>query len=146
MAIVFRKYKARDKDACLSLFNENCPEFFAPNEKADYDEFLDQNYPGYYMVYADDILAGVFGIMDLGEDKFCISWIMLSRAAQGKGAGTAMMKKALADAKKQKAKIITISTSHLAYKFFEKFGAEIIEEIEHGWGPNMHKINMIIKL
>ncbi len=146
MSVTFKHYEACDRDACLSLFNENCPEFFAPNEKADYEEFLDQDYPGYYMVYADDVLAGVFGIMDLGHETFCISWIMLTRNVQGKGVGSAMMKKALEDARAQKAKIITISTSHLAFKFFEKFGAEIVKRIKHGWGPNMHKIEMVIRL
>jgi len=84
--------------------------------------------------------------MDLSNDKFCVSWIMLSRNAQGKGVGSAMMQKALKDAKAQKAKVISIETSQLAYKFFEKFGAEIIKETPHGWGPDMHKIDMEIRL
>ncbi len=33
--------------AAHELFDANCPEFFAPNERLDYAEFLDSNLLGY---------------------------------------------------------------------------------------------------
>ncbi len=37
----FRPYQTADREACLGLFDANCPEFFAPNERADYVAFLE---------------------------------------------------------------------------------------------------------
>ena len=39
--VTFRSYVSTDKSVCLKLFDANCPEFFAPNERVDYAEFLD---------------------------------------------------------------------------------------------------------
>ena len=36
----FRAYQPADREACLALFDENCPAFFAPNEREDYEAFL----------------------------------------------------------------------------------------------------------
>jgi hypothetical protein len=36
----FRSYEITDRADCLRLFDENCPEFFAPNEREDYVAFL----------------------------------------------------------------------------------------------------------
>ena len=38
--MTFRPYQAADRDACLALFDANCPAFFAPNERGDYAAFL----------------------------------------------------------------------------------------------------------
>lgn len=146
MNVKFKDYKARDKDACLSLFNENCPAYFAPNEKADFEEFLDSHPDGYQLCIMDDKVVGVFDVIPKDKDECSIVWIMLGEAAQGKGIGTKMMEEALAKAVKLNARKIHIATSHVAYKFFENFGAAIIKETENGWGPNMHKIDMLVTL
>ena len=40
MEFRFRGYRPPDESACLALFDENCPAFFAPNERDDYLVFL----------------------------------------------------------------------------------------------------------
>lgn len=144
--IVFRNYKARDKPACLSLFDENCPEYFAPNERLDFEEFLDKNPATYQLCLKNEVIVGVFGVFEkeLGQSR--LEWILLSGKAQGLGLGSIIMEKSQAFAKEQGATLIHIATSHKAFKFFEKKGATIVSETKDGWGPNMHRIDMVLNL
>lgn len=38
--LTFRPYTQADRDSCIGLFDANCPEYFAANERADYEAFL----------------------------------------------------------------------------------------------------------
>lgn len=146
MSVMFRNYKARDQSACLSLFDQNCPEFFAPNERDDYLEFLDTNPARYQLCIYDDKVVGAFGVFDDTHDDHRLNWIMLNPEMQGIGLGTMVMNRVLDTAGELEAQNIHIATSQVAYKFFEKFGAEIVKKTENGWGQNMHKYDMIIRL
>jgi GNAT superfamily N-acetyltransferase len=146
MRVIFKGYEARDKNACLSLFDENCPEYFAPNERTDFENFLDSDPDEYQLCITDNKIVGVFGVMPDVDNSCSIVWIMISAAAQGKGVGTQMMQYALDRAKLPNVNKIYIATSHVAFKFFEKFGATIISKTKNGWGPDMHRIDMVIKL
>tara|TARA_R110002096_G_scaffold416576_3_gene619568 strand:+ start:11899 stop:12339 length:441 start_codon:yes stop_codon:yes gene_type:complete len=146
MAISFKSYEARDKNACLSLFDQNCPDFFAPNEREEYEGFLDTNRSEYLLCTTEGQIVGVFGIFPKRPGECNLNWIMLSPNTQGMGLGTLIMDEALKQAKDINASVIHIATSQVAYKFFEKFGAVIVLETENGWGPDMHKIEMELQL
>lgn len=146
MTISFKTYEARDKNACLSLFDANCPEYFAPNERAEYEEFLDDIPTDYLLCVTDDQIVGVFGIFPKQAGECHLNWIMLSPNAQGMGIGTKIMDKAFKQAKYLDAHIIHIATSQVAYKFFEKFGAATVKKTKNGWGPDMDKIEMELRL
>jgi len=38
--INFRPYSSNDRESCLSIFDANCPKYFATNERSDYAQFL----------------------------------------------------------------------------------------------------------
>ena len=142
--ITFRNYKARDKTACLNLFDENCPEYFAPNERTDFEKFLDSSPQNYQVCLKSDNIVGVFGVFKKARKQSRLEWILLSHNAQGFGLGTIIMEKVLSLAHEQDADVIHIATSHKAYKFFEKKGANILSETKNGWGPDMHRIDMAL--
>ncbi len=146
MALSFRAYTGSDYDHCLSLFDENCPEFFAPNEKADFEDFLKQTTQGYEVCLLDGHIAGAFGTFIQGPTLAKIDWILLARQAQGSGIGSLIMDRVIAQVKALDCKQLSIATSHKAYRFFESKGAVIVSREEHGWGPNMHKIDMLLDL
>ena len=50
--ITIRPYAPPDRAACLHLFDTNTPVYFAPNERADYEEFLN-NVPAAYYLWQD---------------------------------------------------------------------------------------------
>ena len=142
MSADFRQYSLDDRAKCLSLFDMNCPEYFAPNERSDYEKFLDSNPFGYELCVKNDEVVGAFGLFRAGDKKGRIEWILLDPSMQGGGIGTAVMDRVLAQAKESKMSAILIATSHKAYEFFEKRGAFRVFETKNGWGPGMHRIDM----
>ncbi len=47
MKLTFSPYSLDDQEICLALFDTNCPEYFAPSERSDYENFLSFNPSGY---------------------------------------------------------------------------------------------------
>jgi GNAT superfamily N-acetyltransferase len=145
--IQFRNYDNTLLEGCLNLFDANCPQFFAINERKDYLEFL-QNQPMTYEVgFYGDQIAAVFGMsIDPMLKRGRISWIMVSPLFKGQGVGGVMMSRVKHLAGLKKIKVIDIAASHLSAPFFAKFGAKELKTIQDGWGPDMHRINMELKM
>ena len=144
--VTIKNYSRDSRDACLALFDKNCPEYFAPNERADYENFLNNNPTGYQLCTKDDKLIGVFGLFNKEPNVSRLEWIMISPNARGIGLGSIIMNRVLDQAKNENYAVIHIATSHVAYKFFEKFGAVIVKKTLNGWGSDMHKFDMELHL
>ncbi|QLE85301.1 GNAT family N-acetyltransferase [Shewanella sp. Scap07] len=144
--IRFRYYQNKDREDCLKVFDANCPEFFAPNERPDYADFLDASPETYEVCVLDGDIIGAFGLS--GNDPLykSINWIMISPKAQGLGLGSKFMERAINLANEQGLSYIKIAASHLSAPFFAKYGALSINEIKDGWGANMHRIDMELHL
>ena len=142
----FRAYAESDRSACLAIFDANCPEFFAPNERDDYLGFLDSGSDGYEVCLLNDRVAGAFGVFAREEDSVSLNWILLDPDAQGVGIGSKIMTRAIEAAGSHDAKALAIAASHKSAPFFERFGAVAQEFTEHGWGPDMHRIDMSLPI
>jgi GNAT superfamily N-acetyltransferase len=144
--LTFRPYARADRAICLHLFDLNSPKSFAPNERRDYEAFLDEVPGGYELCIADGKPAGAFGLT--GDETTCrrLNWILIDPGAQGMGIGSAMMRRALAQAGGLGLKQLVIAASHLSAPFFVKFGAVVVSETEDGWGPGMHRWDMELPL
>jgi GNAT superfamily N-acetyltransferase len=91
----FRAYEPADRDACLALFDANCPAAFAPNERDEYAEFLDEGHAGYEVCVDDGgAVVGAFGLVRDG-DELALRWILIAPDAQGRGLGGVMMRRAV---------------------------------------------------
>jgi len=143
--LAFRTYCVQDKTICLEIFDRNCPQYFAPNERQDYETFLDSNPKGYELCSLAGSVVGAYGISEDQAGHQNLNWILLSPTAQGTGVGSAIMKRVLMRAKDSSRFNLYIAASHLSAPFFAKFGATIIKETEDGWGPGMHRVDMVIK-
>lgn len=133
------------KTAYLNLFDENNPEFFAEDERADYTAFLEQNPSGYKVGLIDEEVACAFGL-DVQENRARITWIKVSQSVKGRGIGNKMMVNAIEESKSSGVQVIDIAASHLYAPFFAKYGAVVVQETEDGWGPDMHRVDMEIRL
>ncbi|CAH0993058.1 hypothetical protein SIN8267_03197 [Sinobacterium norvegicum] len=126
----------------MALFDANCPEFFALNERKDYVEFLAAKPAGYELCLKNGRIVGAFGLFGLGAARGCLDWTLISPACQGGGIGSSVMERVIVEAKAAQIAVIDIATSHKAYRFFEKKGAVKIGEQLNGWGQGMHRIDM----
>lgn len=146
MALMFRPYSLGDQEICLALFDTNCPEYFAPSERRDYENFLNSNPPGYELCVSNGNIVGAFGLIEENVNKSRLDWILLNQYSQGSGIGSIIMNRVLAQARDTRVAVILITTSHKVYNFFEKFGAIKVSEIENGLGLGLHRVDMELRL
>ena len=144
--VTFRSYVSTDKSVCLKLFDANCPEFFAPNERVDYAEFLDASPFSYELCAVNGEVVGVFGLSENGLQQSSLKWVLLNPNFQGMGIGSAIMNRISAVAHQAGARLVKIAASHKSAPFFVNFGAIEIAAMENGWGPGMHRIDMELHL
>lgn len=144
--IFFRPYRDADYEACIDIFDANCPEFFAPNERQEYEVFLENVPEGYEVCEVDGQLLGAFGLFDDGQNVKMINWILLDPRTQGKGIGSMIMERMIHLGRTAEARLVRIATSPKAAPFFTKFGATTASSTTDGWGPGMDRVDMVLAL
>lgn len=145
--IQFIPYHKEHFEMCLALFDANCPDFFAPNERTDYAEFLNQSPKGYLLVLQHGQVVGAFGLIHENiENRRRLNWIMIDPNQHGAGLGRSMMEHVITQSQALNVQFVDIAASHKSAAFFERFGAQSIQYTEHGWGPDMHRLDMELKL
>lgn len=142
----FRSFDASDAESCLALFDDNCPEYFAPNERDDLHAFLNGGPVDYEVCELDNMVVGAFGLIDQGEQGYSLNWIMIAPTVHGRGIGSAMMQRAVDRARHLGLSEFSIAASHKSAPFFARFGATEIEILKDGWGPGMDRVNMRLVL
>ena len=139
----FTPFVSTRRAACLAIFDQNCPDFFAPSERAGYERFLEESVDGYRVGLIDGRVAAAFGVTKTDVGGRCrLSWIMVGRDAQGRGVGRAIMADVLRQAAASGAQWVDIAASHKSAAFFAKFGARERSRTNNGWAPGMHRIDM----
>jgi hypothetical protein len=129
----FDNYNESNFEACLSLFDKNCPKFFAVNERNDYIHYLKSKPPDYKIIFSNKEIIAAFGFkIDNALNRARLSWIIIAPLSKNNGIGTEIME--------------NIKKIALINKLFTKFGAIEIKIIEDGWGKGMHRVNMKLKL
>ncbi len=144
--VTFRGYLSTDKAACLELFDANCPEYFAPNERKDYENFLEANPENYELCFVAGSLVGAFGLMHDGARDRNLRWILLEPSSQGLGIGAMIMERVILNASESGARVVNIAASHKSAPFFAKFGSTKVTVTANGWGPGLHRVDMVLKL
>lgn len=142
----FKSYSPVDRDFCLAIFDANCPAFFAANERRDYERFLDSNPAGYEICLWEGKPVGAYGLSPADTASCVLTWVLLDPDFQQRGIGTEVIQRAIIRARSAGKSRIEIGASHLSAPFFARFGAKIISLTRHGWGPDMHRVEMQIIL
>lgn len=144
--LTIRPYHPGDQGACLALFDENCPAYFAPNERAGYVRFLGEKSTHYRVCLLGSRVVGAFGVLPDEPEGLALRWILLSPRMQGQGLGTRIMAQVLEIARSRGADALYIGASHRSAPFFERFGARETARTPNGWGPEMHRVDMTLAL
>lgn len=144
--VTFRPYCSSDDESCVSIFDANCPEFFAPNERDEYQRFLASTPDGYEICEVDGLALGAFGLFDDGPGEKSLNWILLDPRSQGLGVGSRIMERVIQLGRAAEATGVRIAASQKSAPFFEKFGAQALSNTTNGWGPGMHRVDMILPL
>ena len=142
----FRPWRRIDREACLSIFDANCPAFFAPNERIDYASFLDAAPDGYDVCEMAGRVVGACGLIKQGDGGASLNWIMIVPVARGVGIGSAMMERVISLARASRLSVIDIAASHKSAAFFERCGAIATGRTNDGCGPGMDRVDMELRL
>lgn len=143
-SIVIREYLTTDKEVVMNLIKLNTPNFFAKEEVNDLSNYLDKEIELYYVLLVDGKVVGCGGI-NLAEKRTIgkISWDIMHPDYQGKSLGKKLLRyrievlKAIPSIKK-----ITVRTSQLAYKFYEKQGFTLNEIKRNYWADGFDMYSM----
>jgi predicted GNAT family N-acyltransferase len=132
----------------LALFEQNCPHFFAPNERAEFAAYLQQQGHEYLVYELAGQIISAFGLhLEAAAHTARINWMMAAKNQHNSGIGRMMMREAvLRTASDPTLRVIHISASQHSAPFFTRFGAWQMSVHPHGWGPEMHRIEMELPL
>lgn len=142
----FRPYRETDCQACCRIFDVNCPEFFAPNERQDYESFLEEVPPGYEVCEVDERVVGAFGLLGDAAEEKRLNWILLDPQTHGVGIGQKIMERVIQLGRESKARQVNIAASQKSAPFFARFGATPTSAIVEGWGPGLDRVDMVLLL
>jgi len=146
MKIGFRPYCTADNQACIDMFDANCPEFFAPNERDEYERFLEEAPDGYEVCEVDGRILGAFGLLGDDKNNKGLNWILLDPQSQGIGIGSKIMERVIHLGRVSETRVVRISASQKSAPFFARFGATAASTTGDGWGPGMDRVDMVLPL
>lgn len=141
---LIRAYKPGDKQAVLHLLKLNTPAYFAPEEKEGLIYYLDHEIEQYFVVEINKEVVGCGGI-NFANNRTVgkISWDMMHPDYHGKGLGSMLLDHRI-DILKRTIGIekITVRTSQLVYRFYEKSGFVLIEKVKDYWAEGFDLYSM----
>jgi len=145
--IDIREYNATDKQDIIDLLRLNSPEFFAPEEEADLNDYLETKKESYYVLLYNGKIVGCGGINLMENNTTAkISWDIFHPDYHGKSLGTRLLQYRIDKLKSADGiQKIVVRTSQLAYKFYEKAGFELLEIKKDYWAEGFDMYHMEYK-
>ncbi|MFT3680832.1 MAG: GNAT family N-acetyltransferase [Ferruginibacter sp.] len=136
---MIRSFKPADKDQLIELFKLNTPKYFDPQEVNDFAAYLDEHSSTYFTVELNNNIVGGAGYYVNEKDHSGrITWIFFHPAAAGHGLGKLAVEHCLSILRSNTAvEKLVVTTSQLAYRFFEKFGYRLVLTEKDHWGPGL---------
>ena len=136
---MIRPYTELDKTRLLEIFKLNIPQYFDPKELTDFEEYLNQQSDTYLTIEIKDKIAGGIGYYVQESDQSGrITWVFFDPDYSGKGLGRQAVSHCLTILKSNpKVKKLIVTTSQLAYQFFEKFGYHLVKTEKDYWGKGL---------
>ena len=132
---MIRSYIPADKEKVIGLLRLNTPRYFHPSEEADLLAYLDNSADHYFVVEKAGEIIGSGGFNLFPEQKTArISWDIIHPAHHGKGIGKQLTRYRINEIRNNHAEtLITVRTTQLVYRFYEKLGFELVRTEKDFW-------------
>lgn len=144
-ALKIREYNTDDKSGLIEILQLNVPEYFAESEIGDFEHYLQFEIEKYFVAEINGELIGAGGINFENDDKTGkISWDFIHPEFQDLGIGQKLLLHRIELLKSIKSiEIISVRTSQLAYKFYQKNGFVLQEIQKDYWSKGFDMYKMI---
>ena len=141
---MIRPYQPSDKSGLLKVFYLNTPKYFYKSEVDDFEEYLEHNADSYLTIEMNNSIVGGTGYyINENDNSGRITWIFFDPTFSGQGLGKQSVEYCLnLLGKDERVEIFIVTTSQLAYKFFEKFDYRIIRIEKNYWGDGLDLYEM----
>jgi GNAT superfamily N-acetyltransferase len=146
--LTVRDYTAKDRSACLALFDGNAPAFFATGERVDYAQFLQGLPCPYLVIYSPNagvVAAGGYYVTDEPE-LGGLAWGLVARDWQRRGVGRELLQLRLSRLRATSARMVRVRTSQASRGFFERAGFRVVRFVPNGSAPNSDLIELLLAL
>lgn len=145
--MVIREYTSSDNENIINLLKLNTPQYFAPEEEQDLRDYFVNDIDRYYIVEDNGNIIGSGGFNITNEGKnAAISWDIIHPDYQGKGVGRLLTQYRIDRIKEiDTVENISVRTSQLVFKFYEKFGFVLKEIAKDYWAEGIDMYRMEIE-
>ena len=143
-----REYRHTDLDACLEIFNGNCPKYFCDHERQEFVDWLNEpNRAPYYVFRSDGEVVACAGIYhDSGQNKAGMAWGMVRNDRHGQGIGRFMTQFRIDRMNElYPGTVQHLGTSQHTFRFYEKLGFRVVNMTPDGFGAGMDRYDMVLE-
>lgn len=158
MGAQIRDYSARDREACLRIFESNTPLFFDPSERESLVNWLQAKEEGriayssnlaehFYVLELEGRVVGCAGFYIPGSGQLAnMVWGMVERALHNKGLGRQLLAWRISMVQKDypHCAIILDTTQH-SFGFFERLGFQVTRITPGFYGPGLARYDMVLE-
>jgi len=136
---MIRPYQSSDKKELVAIFKLNTPKYFDTMEVNDFEAYLIDHAETYLTIEYENKIVGGAGYQITDNNTVGrITWIFFHPDSAGLGLGKECVNYCLEVFKKNSTvRKLVVTTSQLAYKFFEKFGLTLIKTEKDYWGKGL---------
>ena len=144
--ISIREYTAKDFDACLDLFDSNCPKYFTAPERELFADWLNQEDRASYSVMEREgrIIAcgGIYH--DPDTSSVGLAWGMVHQDFHRQGFGRRLTELRLKQMAEQFPGLTQrLGTSQHTFQFYEKMGFEVEKVTRNGYAEGIDRYDMV---
>ena len=137
-------YSPVDREACLAIFDSNCPEFMHPDERSEFEDWL-SNLDGTYLVLeVDGEIVGCGGFaVEAEEQRLTLTWGLVHGDHHGRHLGALLLlERLIRGLDAGGATHSQLGTAPLTEAFFARVGFESIARTPDGWAPGLDRVDM----
>lgn len=137
-----RKYTSSDKPRLLEIIRLNTPLYFAEEEEKLFSEYLDHKIEDYFVIEQNELVVGCGGV-NYNQTQGVLSWGMVHPNYHQQGFGKQLLQHRINLLKNTPSvDTITVRTSQLVFRFFEKNGFETIQYEKDFWAKGLDLYKM----
>lgn len=139
-----RPYSPQDREGCLAIFDSNCPEFMHPDERAEFEAWLEAPNGSYLVLEVEREIVGCGGfVVEAEDERLTLTWGLVHGDCHGRRWGDLLLLERLVRGQAEGgANHSQLGTAPRTEAFFARVGYRTIARVPDGWVPGLDRVDM----